>query len=94
MLYCTPGKIDVVRQLGNELLDLVEENELEEEIGLVDEFTAKVHRAITDSTNAIEAKQPAIAHNTHREVSHEPFSLITQDSVPIGYQTLPPCLLK
>ena len=41
-------KLEVVRQLDSEILDLVEENELEEEIGLADEFTAKVRRAIAD----------------------------------------------
>ena len=43
-------KLEVVRQLDSEVLDLVEENELEEEIRLADEFTAKVRRAIADST--------------------------------------------
>ena len=34
---------------NNEILDLVEENELEDEIWLADEFKAKLHRAITDA---------------------------------------------
>ena len=74
-------KLEVVRQLDSEILDLVEENELKEE--LADEFTAKVRRAIADSTNSIEAKQPGTALNSHREVSSEPVSPVTQDSVPI-----------
>ena len=76
-------KLEVVRQLDSEILDLVEENELEEEIGVADEFTAKVCRAIADSTNAIEAKQPGTVLNSHREVSSKPVSPVTRDSVPI-----------
>ena len=72
-----------MRELDSEILDLVEENELEEEIGLADEFMAKVCRAIADSTNAIKAKQPDTVLNPHREVSSEPVSPVTRDSVPI-----------
>lgn len=42
-------KLDVERQLDSKILDLVDENELEEEIGLADKFTVKVRRAITTS---------------------------------------------
>ena len=72
-----------MRQLDSEILNLIEENELEEEIGLADKFMAKVRRAVADSTNATEAKQPGTALNPYREVSSEPVSLVTRDSVPI-----------
>ena len=62
-------KLDVVRQLDNGILYLVEEKELKEQIGLTDEFMAKVRRAITDFTNTIEAKQTTTVLNPHRKVS-------------------------
>lgn len=50
-------KLDTVKQLDADILDLVEENELEEEIGLADEFKEKVRKAMFDSTKTIEAKR-------------------------------------
>ena len=74
----------MARQLDNEILDLVDENELEE-IGLADEFKVKVCRAITDSTKVIETKQPAAVPDTdRREVSSESATPTTLASVPMG----------
>ena len=50
-------KLDTIKQLDADILDLVEENDLEEEIGLADEFKEKVRKAMFDSTKTIEAKQ-------------------------------------
>ena len=76
--------LDVARQLNNEILDLVDKNELEEEIGLADEFRVKVCRAITDSTKVIETKQPAAVPDTDgREVSNESATPTTLALVPI-----------
>ena len=50
-------KLDTVKQLDADILDLVNEDELEEEIGLADEFKEKVRKAMYDSTKTIETKQ-------------------------------------
>ena len=50
-------KLDTVKQLDTDILDLVDENELEEEIGLADEFKEKVPKAMFDSTETIETKR-------------------------------------
>lgn len=50
-------KSDTVRELDSVILDLVDENDLEEEIGVADEFKEKVYKAMFDSSKAIEAKQ-------------------------------------
>ena len=49
-------KLDTVKQLDADILDLVEENDSEEEIGLADEFKEKVRKVMFDSTKTIEAK--------------------------------------
>ena len=43
-------KLDTITQLDVQILDLVDEVELEEEIGLADEFKEKVRKAVFDST--------------------------------------------
>ena len=74
----------MARPLDNEILDLVDENEIEEEIGFADEFKVKVCTAITDSTKVIETKQPAAVSDTdRREVSSESATPTTLASVPI-----------
>jgi len=50
-------KLDVVKKLDVRILDLVDEDELEEEIGLADEFKEKVCKAIFDSTKTLETKR-------------------------------------
>ena len=50
-------KLDTVKSLDNDILDLIEENELEEEIGLADEFKEKVYKTLFDATKAIQSKR-------------------------------------
>ena len=67
----------MARQLNNEILDLVDKNELEEEIGLADEFRVKVCRAITDSTKVIE-KLHSSTIQTHQANGYKRPSLLSQ----------------
>ena len=69
--------LDVARQLNNEILDLVDKNEIEEEIGLADEFRVKVCRAITDSTKVIE-KLHSSTIKTHKANGYKRPSLLSQ----------------
>jgi len=50
-------KLELVKQLDAEILELVEECELEEEIGQAGEFKERICRVMIDLTSTIEMKQ-------------------------------------
>jgi len=50
-------KLNKVKLLDTDILEIVEENDLEEEIGLADEFKEKVYKALFDANKAIQSKR-------------------------------------
>ena len=50
-------KLETLRQLGEEILELVEEGEVNDGIEQSDIFKERIHVAIIDSNKALEAKQ-------------------------------------
>ena len=50
-------KLDTVKQLDADILELVVEDDLEEEIGTADEFKEKVYKAMFDCTRTIEVNR-------------------------------------
>lgn len=69
-------KLETVKQLDEEILGLVDDEEVDNEIEQADVFKERVHRAIIDSTSALEAKQTV-------QTTTEPAVPTTTTNVPL-----------
>ena len=78
----------MVKQLDADILDLVEENDLEEEIGLADEFKEKVHKAMFETIEAKQAVRVTVAAPHTTEISGDRTTPIVDTSHPINSSAL------
>ena len=68
-------KLEIIKQLDDEILQLVDDEEVENEIEQADTFKERVQRAMIDSSRALETRESMVTitpTNTHRRDSSSP----------------------